>query len=55
MKYLSVTDFGNKIGVSRQRIDQLIRSGRIKFELAGKIRIISEDTFNQFKRERGRK
>lgn len=60
IKYYTVEQAGDKLGVSRQRVDQYIKEKRIAYEWIGGTRIISEEAIKNVKRKpnyhkRGRK
>ena len=51
IKYYSVEEAGQKLGVSRQRVDQYIKEKQIAYEWIGGVRIISEDAIKNVKRK----
>lgn len=50
-KFYSVKEAGEKLGVSRQRVDQYIREKQIAYEWIGGTRIISEQAIKNVKRK----
>jgi len=54
MKLYSIKQVSNILGVSRQRVDQLIQAGRLSFEWVGKIRIVYENELNRIKKQRSK-
>ena len=54
MKYYSVKEIGDKLGVTRQRVDQLIREGKILYERVGNVRIISDESLKLIKKQRSK-
>ena len=50
----SVKQVADKLGVTRQRIDQLMKAGRIAYIWIGRTRVIYEEAFNNFIKERER-
>ena len=54
MKHYSVKEIGDKLGVTRQRVDQLIREGKILYERVGNVRIISDESLKLIKKQRSK-
>ena len=52
IEYFSVEEAGDKLGITRQRVDKLMREGRIEYETVGKTRIISDKAIENFRKER---
>ena len=50
IKYYSVPEAGEKLGVSRQRVHQYIKENRLPYEWVGGTRIISEESIKNLKR-----
>ena len=51
IKYYSVEEAGEKLGVTRQRVDQYIKENQISYEWIGKVRVISEEAIKNVKRK----
>lgn len=51
-KVYSISEAGSLLGISRQRVHQLIKSGKINSSKVGRINIITSDEIKRFKRER---
>jgi excisionase family DNA binding protein len=54
MKYYSIKQVADSVGLSRQRIHQIIESGKIISEKFGRFRLINETEFKRFKKERNK-
>lgn len=48
MKYISITEFAERVGCSRQNIHQAIQSGKVEANKIGTTYIISEDQLDKF-------
>lgn len=52
MTIFSVKEVADKLVVTRQRVDQLMRTGRIAYVWIGRTRVIYEQDFLNFIKER---
>ena len=51
IKYYSVEEAGEKLGVTRQRVHQYIKEKQISYEWIGKVRVISEEAIKNVRRK----
>lgn len=51
-KYYSTTEAGQKLGVTKQRIHQLMKSGKLPYEKIGKVHIVSEESIKYYKQQK---
>jgi len=51
IKYYSVEEAGEKLGVTRQRVHQYITAGQISYEWVGKFRVISGEAIKNVRRK----